>query len=164
MGAPWNGNIGLWKFENEEILLLIEKTEYQKPGSRPRYRLPGGKKKGADKDPFESMVRELKEETGFEIDEGADVKFVAHLDVSTEHFQEFFMAPASDCRGTFNPGPYTDKDGNTVTFVWVSIKEATTVVNGRPFLFGNHHYIACEIQDRLERMLGEAPKQALACA
>lgn len=157
MGAPWNGNIGLWKLEDGKFFLLLEKTEYpNSPKSLPRYRLPGGKKKGRDKDPFESMMRELKEETGLEIDKSADVELIAHLPVSEYHFQEFFMAPVTDCSGTFDPGPHIDKDGNPVIFVWMPMEEATSVVSGRALLFGNHHFIACEIQDRLRKKHGVA--------
>jgi 8-oxo-dGTP pyrophosphatase MutT (NUDIX family) len=148
--APWNGNVCIYRgtrFEEREV--LIEQTQFIGSNSK-MLRFPGGKAseiEGVDKDPFDTAVREVREETGLIFDDTARVCFVERKVLDDGHFQDYFAVPFEDFKGELNCGPHLVDGEKLVSYFWMPLLVA--VIPGR--LSGNHSPIALALEDALTR-------------
>jgi 8-oxo-dGTP pyrophosphatase MutT (NUDIX family) len=94
--------------------VLVQNVKYVTgpyASSKPKVKVPGGKRKPEDANVFATALRELEEETGLTLRESAPVWEVYknhHDDEGGDHFIEFYFVWRDDCDGELFKGVTTD--------------------------------------------------------
>jgi hypothetical protein len=113
--------------------------------SFPQTKFPGGKEEKKDRgDPFRTMIREVRQETGLKIPLKSPRVILCRISVTPEHYRIFYLVRREDCQGEIKTTKTLDTKSLLSPPLWKPIEEVGRI------LYETHQPALLEILNRIE--------------